>query len=385
MNAQQIYDLIASHLGNEICNPQDEKMGKLKRMRIPIPEEYGGGIVTGYGYAETVKNLIDRVKDQIKNESDAPAFTECWEKWIQIKEGQEKSPSTIANYRLMAKLHILPFFGEKPIDQINPDDIQLFFNTMMKNSKSVSQQCRAVLNGIFDRAVRMRYVPVNIMLYRYERSEKTGKKVVLQDEDLLYVISMLDSLKEEGADIRDYLYVCFLCFTALRRGEILGLKWRDIDFFNNQILVRNNVTFPNGSNIPIVRQPKDDSYGQVHLQSELRRRIEPYKKFGNQYILPYSPDQTAEPMTRSMFTKMWNRISKKIDLKGATSHSFRASYATMMNAHCDHIDPKALQGALRHKTPDLAIKVYTKENKNKTKIAEEEYDFWLSGQIKDAR
>lgn len=70
-----------------------------------------------------------------------------------------------------------------------------------------------------------------------------------------------------------------------------------------------------------------------------------------------------------------------IDLKGATSHSFRASYVTMMNAHCDHIDPKALQGALRHKTPDLALKVYTKENKNKTRIAEKEYDIWLSGQI----
>ena len=178
------------------------------------------------------------------------------------------------------------------------------------------------------------------------------------------------------------MYFCFLCFSSLRRGEILGLRWKDIDFAGNEIFVSNNVTFPNGCNSPVLGQPKDGSYGRVHLQEELKRRLEPFRHFGNSYVLPYSFDEQTRPMTKSMFVKMWNRIKGIIDLKGATSHCFRASYATMMNAHCDHIDPKALQGALRHKTPDLAIKVYTKENSNKTKTAEEEYDRWLSGKIR---
>lgn len=380
MNAQELYDFIAANLGNGICNPQEEKMGKLKRMRIPIPEEYGGGIATGYGYNETIRNLIDRVRDQIKMESNSPTFNESWEKWIAIKEGQDRSPSTIANYKYLARVHLLPFFGEKPMDQITPDDIQLFFNSVINKSKSVSDQCRAILSGIFDRAVRMGVITQNIMLYKYERSRAEKKKVVLQDDELIEAIRKIDILKETG-DIRDYLYFCFLCFTALRRGEILGLRWKNIDFTNNNIYVRNNVTFPNGSFKPVVREPKDGSCGVVHLQSELKRRIFPYRQFGNAYVLPYNKEETASPMTRSMFDKMWARIRKTVDLKGATSHSFRASYATMMNAHCEHIDPKALQGALRHKTPDLAIKVYTRENVNKTKIAEEEYDRWLSEQV----
>ena len=98
-------------------------------------------------------------------------------------------------------------------------------------------------------------------------------------------------------------------------------------------------------------------------------------------VIPYSDDAEWLPITKSQFTKMWRRIGKTIDLKGATSHSFRATYVTMMNAHCDHIDPKTLQGALRHKTPDLAMKVYTKENLNKTEMAEEEYDKWLRSQL----
>lgn len=380
MELQELYDLIGSYLGNETLIPQAEKMGKLKRMRLPIPPEYGGGVATGYGYEETIRNLINRVKDQIKQESEAPTFEESWEKWIMIKEGQLRSPSTVANYRYLANNYLLPFFSGKHMDQITPDDIQLFFNSIMDMSKSIGNQCKAILSGIFDRAVRNQVIPQNIMLYKYERSRKEGEKVVLQDEDLFSAISKLDDLKSTG-DIRDYLYFCFLCFTSLRRGEILGLRWKDVDFVGQQIFVRNNVTFPNGCNDPVVREPKDNSYGTAHLQSELLVRIKPYQKFGNAYVIPYSFEETARPITRSMFTKMWKRIEKVVDLKGATSHSFRASYATMMNAHCDHVDPKALQGALRHKTPDLAIKVYTKENKNKTKIAEQEYDTWLAAHI----
>ena len=380
MDVQELYDLISAHLENGICNPQEEKMGKLKRMRMPIPEEYGGGIVTGYGYADTIRNLVARIKDQIKMESNSPTFKESWDIWIKLKEGQSKSLSTIANYKYIVKVYLLPYFGDKHIDQITPDDIQLFFNSIMEKSKSVNDQCKAILSGIFDRAVRMRHVPQNIMLYKYERSRKEGEKTVLQDNDLLRVISQIDLLLETG-DIRDYLYFCFLCFTSLRRGEILGLRWKDVDFIGNQLIICNNVTFPNGQSIPVICQPKDGSYGIVHLQSELAIRLKPYQRFGNNYVLPYSQTDTMRPMTRSMFDKMWKRIKNKIDLNGATSHSFRASYATMMNAHCNHVDPKVLQTALRHKTPDLAIKVYTKENDNKTRIAEKEYDEWLASEL----
>ena len=380
MNAQELYDFIAANLDNEICNPQVEKMGKCKRMRIPIPEEYGGGIATGYGYEETIKNLINRVKDQIKMESEAPTFRESWEKWIQIKEGQERSQSTIANYKYVAKVYLLPFFGEMYMDQITPDDIQMFFNSIMGKSKSVSDQCRAVLSGIFDRAVRMRVIPQNIMLYKYERSRKEKKKVVLQDDDLIRAINNIEDLKGTG-DIRDYLYFCFLCFTSLRRGEILGLQWKNVDFVGNQLIIMNNVTYPNGQSNPVIRQPKDGSFGTVYMLPELKARLQQFRGFGNSYVIPYSFDQSARPMTRSMFDKMWKRINKMIDLKGATSHSFRASYATMMNAHCDHVDPKVLQTALRHKTPDLALKVYTKDNLKKTRQAEEEYGRWLAGEL----
>lgn len=364
---------ILANLENGISEPRDERM---TRAKIPIPKEYGGGWATGSTQEEAVRHLLERIGGQIKTDTDAPTFRECWKKWIEIKQGQDRSPCTIDNYKRLAKNRLLPFFGDIRVDQVTPDDIQLYFNSIMHLSKSYSIQSKAVLRGIFDRAERMGYISRNPMRFEYIRSKKEKKKVVLQDEDLVSVILQLEKL--EG---KDYLYACFLCFTALRRGEILGLRWTDLDFENGLIFVRNNVIYPDGANDYVIREPKDGSSGVVHMQSELAKRLLRYWK-STGYVI--SRTGTDEPISRSSFTKMWNRIRKTIDLKGATSHCFRASYATMMNAHCEHIDIKALQGALRHKTPDLAIRVYTKENESKTQKAEIEYDEYLCRALRHA-
>ena len=370
MNIQDLYNLIEANLDNHICSNDNQ----MKRIRLPIPEEFGGGMATGNTMEDAVRNLISRLG--IKAVKEVPTFADCATAWLNIKEGQKKSPSTIADYKRIVNNRMIPFFGDKTINAITPDNIQLYYNSIMNLSKSYSSQSKAILNGIFERAERNGWIESNPMRFSYEKSHKVGKKVVLQDDGLYDVISQLNQLKS-SKDRRDYLYACFLCFTAFRRGEILGLRWTDINFEKDEISVRNNVTFPDGQNDPVVSCPKDESFGVVHLNSQLKERLLPYRKNTATYIVPFSDEHPSKPMTRSMFMKMWYRIKKVIDLKGATSHSFRASYASMMNAHCDHIDPKALQGVLRHKTPDLAIKVYTKANDDKTRLAELEYDKYL--------
>ena len=371
MRIDQIYDLLESHLDN--CTGNESKK-KMKRTRLPIPEEYGGGVIVADSSEAAVRKLLARLN--VKPRKSIPTFSDCFDKWFEIKSGQERSPSTIQVYKYLGESHLKPFFEGKKMDEISPDDIQLFYNSIIKLSRSISTQCKAILNGVFERAERNGWIDDNPMRFKYERSMKKGEKIVLQDDDLISVINNLDKLLETG-DIRDYLYMCFLCFTALRRGEILGLRWGDIDFESKEIHIQNNVTFPNGSNSPVVREPKDGSVGIVHLSSLLEDKIKKYKGKTENYVFPYSELEKTRPMTKGMFSKMWYRITAKIDTKGATSHSFRASYASMMNAHCDHIDPKVLQGALRHKTPDLAIKVYTKNNVKKTRQAEIEYDAYL--------
>lgn len=364
---KDIYNKL-EHLENLIIAMNQNGM---KRIRLPIPKEYGGGYATGDSLESAVQNLIKRLEQRKTDQS--PIFSDYYNDWIALKKDEGLSKVTIADYEGIANRYLLPWFGEMRLFQITPDDIQRYFNSIMQMSKSTSVQSRAILSGIFDRAKRNRIIDDNPMWYRYKSSTKEGEKIVLQDDDLIDIIRDLDKISV----VRDYIYACFLCFTAMRREEILGLKWGDLDFEGHNILIRSAVKFPDGQNVPIVDIPKDNSVGIMRMPRMLEDRIQKFQGNLDDYVLPYSEEEPDKPMTKSMFTKMWRRLKRDLNLKGATSHSFRASYASMVTAHCN-ADPKTLQKLLRHKTPDLAIRVYAKHNENKIRTTEEAYDDYIS-------
>lgn len=370
---KDIYNKL-EHLENLIIAMNQKDM---KRIRLPIPKEYGGGYATGDTLEAAVQNLIKRLEQRKADQS--PLFSDYYYDWINLKKDEGLSPVTIGDYQGVAQRYLIPWFGKMRLCEITPDDIQRYFNSIMHMSKSTSVQSRAILSGIFDRASRNKIIKDNPMWYKYKSSTKEGEKVVLQDDDLIEIIRDLDKLSIQ----RDYIYACFLCFTAMRREEILGLKWSDLDFEGHNILIRSAVKFPNGENVPIVDIPKDNSVGVMRMPRMLEDRIQKFHGNLDDYVLPYSEEEPDKPMTKSMFTKMWRRLKRDLNLKGATSHSFRASYASMVTAHCN-ADPKTLQKLLRHKTPDLAMRVYAKHNENKIRTTEEAYDDYISRLVADA-
>ena len=362
------------HLENLIIAMNENSM---KRIRLPIPKEYGGGYATGDSLEAAVQNLIKRLESRKRDQS--PYFEDYYQDWIDLKKDEGLSVVTIADYQGVANRYLIPHFGKMRLCEITPDDIQRYFNGIMQMSKSTSVQSRAILSGIFERAMRNKIVSENPMWYRYKSSKKEGEKVVLQDEDLIEIIRDLDKVSLE----RDYIYACFLCFTPMRREEILGLRWGDLDFEGHNILIQRAVKFPAGDNDPVVDIPKDNSVGVMRIPMMLEDRIKRFEGNAEEYVMPYSEEEPERPMTKSMFTKMWRRLKRDLDLKGATSHSFRASYASMVTAHCN-ADPKTLQKLLRHKTPDLAMRVYAKHNENKIRTTEEAYDAYISRLVEDS-
>ena len=369
---KDIYNKL-EHLENLIIAMNQKDM---KRIRLPIPEEYGGGYSTGDTLEAAVRNLIKRLEQ--RKAQKCPIFSDYCNEWLNLKKAEGVSPVTIGDYRGVCQRYLIPYFGRKRLNEITPDDIQGYFNSIIEMSKSTSVQSRAILSGIFDRASRNKVVSDNPMWYKYKSSKKEGEKVVLQDDELIDIIQDLDKLSLE----RDYIYACFLCFTAMRREEILGLRWGDLDFEGHNILIRSAVKYPEGRNDPLVDIPKDNSVGVMRMPRMLEDRIQKFAKNLDDYVLPYSEEEPDKPMTKSMFTKMWKRLKKDLNLKGATSHSFRASYASMVTAHCN-ADPKTLQKLLRHKTPDLAMRVYAKGNENKIRNTEEAYDDYISKAVAD--
>ena len=131
------------------------------------------------------------------------------------------------------------------------------------------------------------------------------------------MVNSLDRL--EGFD---RLYMAIVAFTGMRRGEVLGLRWEDIDLANNVIHVSRNVTHT--SNAPIVGEPKTEKGKRdVPIMEELKKYLVPMKESGFIVSRNNAPD---EPLTFSAYDNMWRRINDTIDLHGAAPVTYSATH-----------------------------------------------------------
>ena len=135
----------------------------------------------------------------------------------------------------------------------------------------------------------------------------------------------------------------------MRRGEVLGLRWEDIDFQKKLIHVERSVTYAH--NQPEVTTPKTASGKRViPLDERLEVFLQPIR--GTGFVLG-----GETPLTNMVFRRLYKSISEKIDLYGATPHVFRHSYITTLAKA--GIDLKTIQRISGHANVTIPLNIYT--------------------------
>ncbi len=170
---------------------------------------------------------------------------------------------------------------------------------------------------------------------------------------------IIHSLKR--LECEDQRLLALLTFTGLRRGEMLGLRWEDIDIAQGLIHVQRNVTFT--SNQPIIGTPKSKSgVRDVPLLPQLLESIKPLEVTG--YIVG-----GEAPITLMKYERSIERIERTIDLHGATAHVLRHTYLTMLNNA--GIDPKTIQAIGGHADIGTTMNRYVHSQKKQVLFAGE--------------
>lgn len=149
-------------------------------------------------------------------------------------------------------------------------------------------------------------------------SDKSCAREALPLDQFKEIIASLNRLQPN-----DRCLLVLLLFTGMRRGEVLGLHWEDIDIEANLIHVRRNVTHA-GGNKPVIGSTKTKSGTRdIPLDPFVVEILQPLQKTG--FIIG-----GGQPVTMTVYNNTWTRIKKAIDLHGATAHVFRHSYLTYM-------------------------------------------------------
>jgi integrase len=141
-------------------------------------------------------------------------------------------PSTLRDYRSNLNAHLLPAFGSMRLEEITPAAIDQWRGSLIELSNRTKNKLLVVMHGVFRRAQHVWGLPLNpVASVEKHPTRSSGDLQVFSPEEVWALVRAASS--EQDAAI-------FLtaAFTGLRRGELLALRWRDIDFPGSLIRVR---------------------------------------------------------------------------------------------------------------------------------------------------
>lgn len=284
--------------------------------------------VHGYSVQELFDNYVKLMVDEgliewVEDDETVPMFGKYLKEYYgTFKQGQQSN--TVVNRERTIRNHIEPAFGNKRMDRIRTTDIQRWFNSLAKTySKETILKIKNVMSPVFDAAVEDDILDRNPMASK--RIEIHGKETVhhkaIPKEKMEEIRSGLGELPE-----RECLMAALLCYTGMRFEEILGLRWEDIDFENNSIVIRRAVVHPN-RNMPEIKCPKTKtSERKIPICNALFRLI---FKGGYGFVLYSEKDEKHEtPLSYTEARRLFDKIRKKFDILDYTAHDFRDTCAT---------------------------------------------------------
>lgn len=196
---------------------------------------------SGYDRKKDAEKDLPRILNEINQgtfiEPSNETFKTYLEKWIRNKKTQIK-PTTLDNYTRMLQNHIIPALGHIKLEKLNRLHLKEFYSMLEEEKelapssiKKIHAIVRSALSDAVEDGLIMKNVASGIKTPRIGPS-----KIKVWDEKQL--MTFLNSIKE------DPLYIAFHlpAMTGMRRGEVLGLRWQDIDFDQKILRVMQTIT-----------------------------------------------------------------------------------------------------------------------------------------------
>jgi integrase len=168
-------------------------------------------------------------------------FGEACEEWLRyVEHDRDRRPSTVRDYRNTVKRYLLPHFGaDAPIERITTDDVDAYREALLDEgrlSRRSIQKILVLLHGILKRAKRKKWIASN--------PAEDAERITLKRSGDFNVLSPseVEAVVRAAADEQDAAIFLTAAYTGLRMGELRALRWSDVDFAGERILVRKGVT-----------------------------------------------------------------------------------------------------------------------------------------------
>ena len=160
-----------------------------------------------------------------------------------VEHVMQRKRSTVQDYRIMLTRHIGPFLGTKAIDRIGPDDVAAFMAAKSReglSSKTVQNQLN-FLHGVFRHAVKRGWCAANPVA-AVDRPRNAGGDPDIRFLDGAELEALLRATPDDLLGPTEHALYLTAAMTGLRQGELLALRWQDVDWTAGVVRVRRSYT-----------------------------------------------------------------------------------------------------------------------------------------------
>lgn len=213
---------------------------------------------TQAGARDWIRKMRDQIDMGLTYDDERTTVARFMESWLALKK-TELRIATFEHYTWMSKLHLLPNLGKIRLKDLTPGMVQNCYDKLAAEGVGVRsiRASHVVLHGFLEHAMHLGLITRNPTEFaRPPRQEK--RDLNIWDED--QVMKFLGFIQGHK---NDHLYYLALT-TGMRRGELLGLKWQDVDWSHSKLLIKRQVFHPQGGGF--IFQPPKTKLGRRQVQ-----------------------------------------------------------------------------------------------------------------------
>lgn len=282
----------------------------------------------------------------------------------------QSSPATVRDYESVIERYLKPMFGKIKLQKLQRTHVQQVYNQWRQKSNASDKPLKATtvkhINRVFKAALNIA-VELEYIKKNPTNHIKIGKDLDEHDLDV-YTVEEIKALQEavKGTDMELPVALLFDCI--MRRGELLGLSFSDIDFENKTVTIRHSFVESADSKCPVLKDCKTDgSYRKLVVSDYTMKLLKRQKiwynrnrmKFGEKFensnrVVCQENGKTFLPKS---FTYKWMRTLKKHGLRHIKLHGTRHSAISLLLSQ--GIPLHIVQKRAGHQDPKITLSVYS--------------------------
>ena len=292
--------------------------------------------------------------------------------WIKNYAIPNLSPKTYERYKSMLKARILPYLGNMYLDKIQPMQLMYLYQELSESTyvrKNVSHKLSSktvlehhrLLHSMLQQAVFWQMIPYNPA--SRVRPPK-AKKPNINFYDDAQTIALIKAL--EGEELKFRVIILLTIFTGLRRGEVLGLEWQDINFKNSSLTVRQASQYVSSIGI-YTKDPKTETSNRIiSIPESIIKLLKEYQKeqlktrlrLGEEWIETNRlfVQWNGAPMHPDTITKWFRQFLEDKNLPHITFHGLRHTHATLLISQ--GLDVRTVSNRLGHAQTSTTLNIY---------------------------